>query len=518
MTEFRPVIRIAPNNQVFDLPVIVGIEEGLFEAAGLDVKFSATHADREKDAVGGAIMSRLKENLFDCGSADSYNVCEWASIDRLERGNRGGNIAALRAAVAAQAILSFDEALQVPRDLADVPVVVQELTGSHYCTLQMLESAVGADHVNIFHGGLPQMRWAGLKNGSYRAVTVMEPFISLGLKEGAHIIAASFYRGGEVIAADLTPEQRKAYYDAENRAVDLINGEGTDNPNTVRTVGACSTHTPEIPVVVINSPAYPPFFSVITAAGRRVVESPLHRGEDGTYRLDLEALDRVLAPDDVTVYALCNPHNPTGNVFSPDELAAVVEIARRRRVQLLSDEIHAPLVYAGRRHTPVATMAPETIVFSSASKAWNLPGLKAALVAAGGDPAWEKLSRLPVEVTFGVGLPGVLAGEAAFEHGEEWLAALMRGLDDNRRLLAELLPAKLPGVGYVPPDAMYLAWLDLRPLHLGDSPGEVLLERARVALSDGPGFGDAGRGFARLNFATSPAILAEAIDRIASVV
>ena len=225
MTDFRPVIRIAPNNQVFDLPVIVGIEEGLFEAAGLDVKFSATHADREKDAVGGAIMARLKENLFDCGSADSYNVCEWASIDRLERGSRGGNIAALRAAVAAQAILSFDESLQVPRDLADVPVVVQELTGSHYCTLQMLESAVGADHVNIAHGGLPQMRWAGLKNGTYRAVTVMEPFISLGLKEGAHIIASSFYRGGEVIAADLTPEQRKAYYDAENKAVDLINAD-----------------------------------------------------------------------------------------------------------------------------------------------------------------------------------------------------------------------------------------------------------------------------------------------------
>jgi len=225
MTDARPVIRIAPNNQVFDLPVIVGIEEGLFEAAGLDVKFSATHADRERDAVGGAIMARLKENMFDCGSADSYNVCEWASIDRLERGSRGGNIAALRACVAAQAILSFDETLQVPRDLADVPVVVQELTGSHYCTLQMLESAVGAEHVNIFHGGLPQMRWKGLKDGSYRAVTVMEPFISLGLKEGAHVIAASFYRGGEVIAPNLTPEQRKAYYDAENKAVDLINAD-----------------------------------------------------------------------------------------------------------------------------------------------------------------------------------------------------------------------------------------------------------------------------------------------------
>ena len=222
----RPVVKIAPNNQVFDLPVIVGIEEGLFAKAGLDVSFSATHADREKkDTVATPFMGRLKENLFDCGSADSYNVCEWASIDRLERGKRGGNIAALRAAVAAQAILTFDDALQTPRDMKDVPVMVQELTGSHYTAIQMLESAVGREHVNIQKGGLPQMRWAALKNRSARAVTVMEPFISLGLKEGAHIIAASFYRGGEVISADLTAAQRKAFYDAENKAVDLINAD-----------------------------------------------------------------------------------------------------------------------------------------------------------------------------------------------------------------------------------------------------------------------------------------------------
>jgi NitT/TauT family transport system substrate-binding protein len=225
MSDTRPLVRIAPNNPVFDLPVIVGIEEGLFAQAGLDVAFSATYADREKDRADRPVMSRLKEQLFDCGSADSYNVCEWASIDRLERGNRRGNIAALRAAVAAQAILSFDERLQVPRDLADVPVVVQELTGSHYTTLQMLESAVGAEHVRIENGGLPQMRFAGLKDGRHRVVTVMEPFISLGLKEGAHIIAASFYRGGEVIAAELTPQERKAYYDAENAAVDRINAD-----------------------------------------------------------------------------------------------------------------------------------------------------------------------------------------------------------------------------------------------------------------------------------------------------
>jgi len=225
MTQEKPLVRIAPNNPVFDLPVIVGIEEKLFDKAGLDVRFTATYADREKDRVEFPVMARMKEQMFDCGSADSYNVCEWASIDRLEKGKRGGNIAALRASVAAQAIVTFDEKLQVPRDLADVPVVVQELTGSHFTTLQMLESAVGAEHVNIARGGLPQQRYAGLKNGTHNVVTVMEPFISLALKDGAHIVAASFYRGGEVISPDLDDHQRNSYYEAENQAVDLINAD-----------------------------------------------------------------------------------------------------------------------------------------------------------------------------------------------------------------------------------------------------------------------------------------------------
>jgi NitT/TauT family transport system substrate-binding protein len=218
-------VRIAPNNPVFDLPVIVAMEEGLFARAGLDVNFIATYADRERDSAEKPVLSRLKEGLFECGSADSYNVCEWASIDRLERGTREGRVPVLRAAVAAQAILSFDELLQTPRDMFDVPVVVQQWTGSHYTTIQMLESAVGREHMNIQPGGLPRTRWEGLKDGTYRAVAVMEPFISLALKEGAHIVAASFYRGGEVMAAELTPEQRKAYYDAENEAVALINAD-----------------------------------------------------------------------------------------------------------------------------------------------------------------------------------------------------------------------------------------------------------------------------------------------------
>src|SRR5213082_3483632 len=110
----RTAVNIAPNNPIFDLPVIVGIEEGLFAKAGLDVSFSGTYADREKDSTDKPVLARMKENLFECGSADSYNVCEWASIDRLERGRRGGKVAALRAAVAAQAILTFEDKLQTP--------------------------------------------------------------------------------------------------------------------------------------------------------------------------------------------------------------------------------------------------------------------------------------------------------------------------------------------------------------------------------------------------------------------
>ncbi len=244
MTSEPKTVRIAPNNPVFDLPVIVAIEEGLFAAAGLNVEFVATYDDREKDSADKPVLSRLKENLFERGLADSYNVCEWASIDRIERGSGGGGIAALRASVAAQAILTFDQALQVPRDMADVPVAVQESTGSHFTTLQMLESALGAEHVNIAPGGLPQMRYAGLKSGEFRAVTVMEPFISLGLKEGAHIVAASFYRGGEVVGPNLTPEQRKAYYEAENKAVDRINADFYKYAHhlTARTNGALEPH------------------------------------------------------------------------------------------------------------------------------------------------------------------------------------------------------------------------------------------------------------------------------------
>jgi cystathionine beta-lyase len=274
--------------------------------------------------------------------------------------------------------------------------------------------------------------------------------------------------------------------------------------------------------VVVNTPVYAPFLTVIPAAGRRVVASPLRRSPDGSYALDLDALDRDLARAGVEVLLLCNPHNPTGLVLSPAELSTVAELAYRNRVRVLVDEIHAPLVYPGHQHTAFATVAApaaeESVVLVSASKAFNLPGLKAALVVAGGDAAWRVLRTAEPEISFSAGVLGVVAGEAAFTAGDAWLAALVHGLDANRRLLADLLERHAPTVGYVPPPGTFLAWLDLRRSGLGDDPASVLVERARVALASGPTFGPEGRGYARLNFATSPELLAEGVRRLASVI
>ncbi|HLH05633.1 MAG TPA: hypothetical protein VKW78_00200 [Terriglobales bacterium] len=220
----KPLIRIAPNTPTFDLPVLVGLEKGFFDEAGIEVRYSARYEDRNKTLTEREVLSRMKESLYECGSADTFNLCEWGGIDRVERGSRGARIAALRAAVTAQAILSFDESLQIPRDLAGVAVGLNEYTGSHYTTLQMLEGVIGRDKIVTQHIGAPQARMEILRKGSpVRAVTLMEPFISLALKEGAHILAATFYRGAEVISPTLSVEQRDAYLGAINKSVDHIN-------------------------------------------------------------------------------------------------------------------------------------------------------------------------------------------------------------------------------------------------------------------------------------------------------
>lgn len=216
----RRVLTISPNGPVFDLPIYVARDEGLFEQAGLEVKFQAKYSDR--NASDRDAFSRLKETLFEQGKADAYNLCEWAGIDRSERSCRGAQILALRPAVAAQAIVTFDGDIQEPRDLAGVPVGINELTGSHYTTLQLLGGTLPRDGIIVEHVGIPDRRYQALRERSIRAVTVMEPFISLALKEGAHIVASCFYRGAEVISPSLSPEQRTAYLESINAAADRI--------------------------------------------------------------------------------------------------------------------------------------------------------------------------------------------------------------------------------------------------------------------------------------------------------
>ncbi len=216
-------IRISPNPPVFDLPILVGIDEKLFEKHGVTLRYSANYADRDINPNEQDVLKRLKESLFVQGKADAYNVCEWGGIDRIERGTDTAKIAALRPAVAAQAIISFDDTLQVPRDLADVEIGVNDFTGSHYTTLQLLESALGREHVKLVHVGEPGHRYEQAKARKIGAVTVMEPFITLALKEGAHIIAATFYRGAEIVNPNLPEEVRRGYFAAIGEAVELIN-------------------------------------------------------------------------------------------------------------------------------------------------------------------------------------------------------------------------------------------------------------------------------------------------------
>ena len=269
--------------------------------------------------------------------------------------------------------------------------------------------------------------------------------------------------------------------------------------------------------VIVNSPVYPPFFDFVRHLDRRVVQAPL----DDTGRIDPVSLERAVGEatrgSARAAYLLCNPHNPTGTVHTPQELTAALELAEAHGVRVVADEIHAPLVPAGATFTPVASLpaGSRAIALMSASKAFNLAGLKAAMAVPGPD-AVADLARMPEEVSHGASHVGVIAHRAAYLQGGVWLDALLEGLDENRRLLGELLAAQLPGVGHRAPEATFLAWLDFRAYDLGDDPAAVLRERARVALHPGPGFGTGGTGHARLNFGTSPDILREAVGRIAA--
>jgi cysteine-S-conjugate beta-lyase len=278
--------------------------------------------------------------------------------------------------------------------------------------------------------------------------------------------------------------------------------------------------TPHGSGVVVNPPVYPPFFYRLGFAGRRVVQAPLARDGDGRYELDPGALDRALGEDGVAAYLLCSPHTPAGRVWSRQQLTTAADICQQHGVALLVDEIHAPLVLPGAEQVSFLSLdheiAERTFVFTSATKGWNIPGLKCGIAVAGSQ-AGARLLEECWEALFAAHL-GVLASIAAFTESLPWLDAVLAQLDENQALLSRLLGEHLPGVGYLPPEASFLAWLDCRSLGLGDDPAAAFLADGRVAVSCGLDFGPQGSGFVRLNIGTSPALVEEAIRRMAVAV
>jgi cysteine-S-conjugate beta-lyase len=269
--------------------------------------------------------------------------------------------------------------------------------------------------------------------------------------------------------------------------------------------------------VVISPPVYPPFFDWVPEAGARLLEVPLAHDAAG-WRLDLGALEAAFATHPAA-YVLCNPHNPVGRVHTPDELAALVRLARIYQVTLVSDEIHGPLVLPGATFTPLLTVpgaAEVAVSVLSASKAWNLAGLKCAAVVTAAPRLAAVAARLPADTRWRVGHLGVLAAVAAFTGGGPWLDQLLATLDHRRALLADLLRQRLPMVTWHPPEATFLAWLDCSALGPDNQARELFLDRGHVALEPGLRFGAVGRGHARLNFATSPDILDQATARMAA--
>ncbi len=270
--------------------------------------------------------------------------------------------------------------------------------------------------------------------------------------------------------------------------------------------------------VILPTPAYMPFLTVPGFLGRDIIQVRM-RGEDGVFTLDLDAIqDAFRAGGHLLIF--CNPYNPLGRVFTGAEIAALTDVVDRHGGRVFADEIHAPLIYPGQRHLPYAASSPtaaaHTLTATSASKAWNLPGLKCAQVIVSSDADRKTWDAMGFFASHGAANPGVAANTAAYQHGEAWLADALAYLDDSRRLLAELLGRHLPQVRYRPPDGTYLAWLDCTAMDLPASPGELVNERAKVTVIDGPAFGDGGPGAFRLNFATPQPILTEIVERIAA--
>lgn len=271
--------------------------------------------------------------------------------------------------------------------------------------------------------------------------------------------------------------------------------------------------------VVVQTPIYSPFLSAVEETGRRLVENRLVDGTD-RWEIDWDALEAGI-DSDTRVLLFCNPHNPSGRVFTRSELERLAEVVLRHDLVIVTDEIHSDLVYDGRSHIPVASLAPEvashTVTLTSASKSFNLPGLRCAIAHFGSRELQQRFTgAFPRHVRGGMGLLGMYATIAAWREGQPWLDEVVAYLESNRDHLALSLARRFPDIRFHPVEGTYLAFLDCSALALGPSPVKRFYTQGHVALSDGRSFGPGFEQFVRLNFATSREILDQVLDRMSA--
>jgi cystathionine beta-lyase len=270
--------------------------------------------------------------------------------------------------------------------------------------------------------------------------------------------------------------------------------------------------------VLVQPPVYPPIFSAPKLNGSLHQEAPLAVRPDGRWAIDFDAFDAA-ATDHTRVFILCNPHNPVGRVFSRGDLERLAAICLRRRILICSDEIHCDLVFEGHRHVPIASLDPEvarrSVTLMAPSKTFNVPGLRCSFAIV---PDPELRRRFTGDADFSdVNNMGLAAALAAYRDGQDWLDQVLAYLQANRDFVLDFVRRELPGIRMTAPEATYLAWMDCRNTGIAGSPQRYFLDRAHVALHDGAWFGTLGEGFVRLNFGCPRSTLAEALERMRSV-
>jgi len=273
--------------------------------------------------------------------------------------------------------------------------------------------------------------------------------------------------------------------------------------------------------VIIQPPVYYPFRESIENNERRVVENPL-RLDGNRYSMDLVQLEERI-DENTRLLILCSPHNPVSRVWSPQELERLVEICTRRKIIILSDEIHHDLIMPGHHHTPTASLSREaaqvTVTLTSATKTFNLAGLGCSLVISSNPQLRKRYQESQKRICTGIANAlSTVATEAAYRHGESWLQQVLEYIRGNYEFLTAFLEQRLPAARVVPLEGTYLAWVDLRALGLSDEQlKERILRQARVWLDDGPMFGSGGQGFQRINLACPRSTLEQALEAMVRV-